>query len=623
VSHRQRSADTRSCGSDPDGFHALLVVPPFALADRPSLSVHVLQACARAAGFRVGVEYVNLHLAAAIGPSLYDAICRVHSHRIFLGERFFCQAAFGGELLGSDHHHLESRLRSIRDARDHGLSWSDYRAAAAGAAAWLRRTAETIVGIGAPVVGATSSFQQTGAAVGLLDHVKRLDPSVITILGGANCAGEMAAAIAPISASIDFVFSGDCEASFPDFLARLRIGRPPGDRIVRGAPCRDLDLMPTPDYSEFFEQLSRWLPDARRGDVWLPYESSRGCWWGQRRRCSFCGLNTVEARFRTKPAARVVRDLSLLEARHPECRVAMTDNVMPRSFFTSLIPMLAQSGSRQRIFYELRAGATLAQMAALQRARVTTVQAGIEALAPGLLRLLSKGVTPAENIALLRYGRSLKIAVLWNMLYEIPGDTVQDYESTAALLPLIRHLAPPRSLGAVSIDRFSRYFESPEDFGITNVEPFEEYSGCFPPASDLAGLAYYFDGDFASGSRDHPEIIDRIDREITTTRRLWEDSAGPPLLHVHRLGNTSYLLTDSRGVAAGHRHRMIDADQACAALAHGPAIPRSAVDWAIRRKVAVLIEDRYIPLATAAPELLAFFEDRSRRTAREVVPAAS
>jgi hypothetical protein len=41
-------------------YDALILVPPFFELRYPSLGAHVLQACARAAGFRVRVFYANL-----------------------------------------------------------------------------------------------------------------------------------------------------------------------------------------------------------------------------------------------------------------------------------------------------------------------------------------------------------------------------------------------------------------------------------------------------------------------------------------------------------------------------------------------------------------------------------
>ena len=54
---------------------ALIIVPPFAGLDRPSLGVHVLQACAKARGVTVSVLYANLLLGGEVGEPTYQAVC--------------------------------------------------------------------------------------------------------------------------------------------------------------------------------------------------------------------------------------------------------------------------------------------------------------------------------------------------------------------------------------------------------------------------------------------------------------------------------------------------------------------------------------------------------------------
>jgi ribosomal peptide maturation radical SAM protein 1 len=433
----------------------------------------------------------------------------------------------------------------------------------------------------------------------------------------------MAEGIVSVAPSVDFVFCGDGEVSFPRFLRRVKEDDVPRDRIIIGESCTDLDAIPTLDYSEYFDQLEEIAPDFPRDDIWLPYETSRGCWWGQHRRCTFCGLNSLDATFRASSPSRVNRDLTEIEKRYPTRRVAMADNVMPKTVFDSLIPQLVGRRSGLRFFFELRAGLSLAHMRSLAQAGVTTVQFGIEALSPTLLKRLDKGTTPSQNIASLRYGRALRIAVLWNLLYEVPGDTVEEYELTAELLPLISHLAPPYALIAVSIDRFSRYHERPEGFGIDNLRPFEEYAEVYPEDAEIEKLAYYFDGDYSSGSRDHPEIIELVDREIEATRARWMAPAGPPVLHVSRLGETTFVLRDTRGVAPGKENRLVTADQAMAALAGGPAVPTAAIEWAIEHRAAVRIGHRWVPLATADADLLSYFEERSQDAVRPVASASA
>ena len=53
-----------------------------------------------------------------------------------------------------------------------------------------------------------------------------------------------------------------------------------------------MDEVPAPDYDEYFDSLavSPLQHDLLR-DVRILYESARGCWWGEKNHCTFCGLN--------------------------------------------------------------------------------------------------------------------------------------------------------------------------------------------------------------------------------------------------------------------------------------------------------------------------------------------
>src|SRR6516165_8740115 len=86
------------CSVCPKG-DVLIIVPPFADFDRPALGPHVLQACAREAGFEVRVLYANLLLAEEIGAQTYLALCYAPT-ALLMGERFFAATAYGVPSLG-------------------------------------------------------------------------------------------------------------------------------------------------------------------------------------------------------------------------------------------------------------------------------------------------------------------------------------------------------------------------------------------------------------------------------------------------------------------------------------------------------------------------------------------
>jgi ribosomal peptide maturation radical SAM protein 1 len=597
---------------------ALLVVPPFGGVDRPSLAAHLLQACASRAGFRTPVLYANMALARLMGDMEYEAVCFAETSAL-LGERFFASWAYGLPPFGRDDPRIEASITDL--SGKFSLSADSLRQFERGIGDWVSRLAATIVAAGYRVVGCSSTFEQTAASVAILNAVKAAAPDTITILGGANCEGEMAEGILTLGARIDYVFSGESEQTFPQFLRDIAAGNFPRDRIISGAPCRDLDSLPLPDFSEYFQQRDALMPESpfATGDqLWLPYEGSRGCWWGQKHHCTFCGINGEGMQFRQRSADRVIADLRALLERHGVRRICMTDNIMPHTFFRTLVPRLGQEVAGLHIFYEQKANLRLEQVVALKNAGVAVIQPGIEALSTDLLRLMDKGVTARQNIALLRYARSVGLDVSWNLLYAFPGDREEWYRETLAMIPYLRHLAPPSGPCHLSIDRFSPYFFASSRYGVEKVRPMDSYFSVLPDGADVKKVAYHFLATYESGSRVNAPLVQALEEALEAWRKAWEAASedtdsNAPTLGVVQISGDEYILVDYRGIEGQRAVQFLDRDQAGAVLVQSPlSADTPSTEWARANHMALALDGWHVPLATAAPKVLAGFEESRR-----------
>lgn len=580
---------------------ALIILPPFAPLEMPSLGVHILQSCGRKAGFEVKVLYANIAFAAEIGESNYQAISRNLTVDL-LGEKVFSLAAYGPTQSGS------SGLSSHSNDSGMAIRLGELKQIAI---SWAESFSEAIVDCDFKVIGCSTIFNQTAASLALLKRIKRRRPEILTIIGGTNCENDMAEGIISLSAAIDYVFSGESEESFTSFLRDIREDRRPSDRIIQGRLCMNLEAIPTPEFSDYYTQMSSWLPDSSvyaSEDVWLPYESSRGCWWGQKHPCTFCGIEREKMKFRQKSADRVIEDLKKLLAVHPTKKVALSDFIMPYNFFKTLLPRLRSELPDTHIFYEIRSSISLGDVVALRDGGIRIVQAGVESLSTSCLKLMNKGTTARQNISLLRYLRSADLAVEWNLLYALPGDRIEEYANMVTMLPLLRHLHPPTGLIPIYIERFCSYFEEPEKYGISNLRPRDAYSDVLPEGTDIAKIAYYFEADYESESIDNVEVMKSLHDEIRRWRGSWQLNGAPPALAITELGDDRFLMLDSRQLPGTRELTILSRDQASVALAGlGPG-SQDELDWAIEKKLVLELDRRYVPLATARPDLLSKFE---------------
>ena len=583
-----------------DRRDALIIVPPFREAHWPALGVHLLQAEAQRAGFNVSILYANLLFAHAIGIDTYHEMASADF--LLFGEYCFRAAAFGrGDSVGTlavDEAEFSTMSKFVK------FDYSFFSQINRIAPEWCDELCTAIADSALPIVGCTTSFDQTCPSLAILRRIKELNPQTVTILGGANCDGEMADGILTATDSIDYVFAGESEKAFVSFLGEMSSGKPPPTRVIRSRPNMRLNELAVPTYHDFFEQRKTILPDFSPRTVWIPYETSRGCWWGDKHNCTFCGLNAEGMGFREKTPDVVMRDLRQIAQNYDTRFVMMTDNIMPYSYFKSVLPRLAAGETSKLVmFYEQKANLSLEKVELLRAAGVLLIQPGIEALSTPLLKLMKKGVRASQNIALLRYARAVDVGVVWNLMGAFPGDRIEWYRDTLEILRHIGHLSPPSNYRPVLLERFSPYHSAPESFGVSNIRPMPHYHRLFPATSDIEKIAYFFLADYASESASDETVKQEIDQAVLSWRRQWLGDAVPQL-HVTKITDSDYVLYDTRGLAGIREMEFIDAEQAYVALWGDRSASSRAVEWAMRRSACLEIDGEVVPLATADPKLI-------------------
>jgi ribosomal peptide maturation radical SAM protein 1 len=371
---------------------------------------------------------------------------------------------------------------------------------------FIDRTSAKIAARAPDVVGFTTTFAQNAAALGAAQGVRPRPPHPVIVFGGANCDGSQGAALHRNFPFVDFVVRGEGERAFPHVLAAIQ-GRgdvsrisglcwrsPSGESVanpMEAAPLPPETLVP-PDFGDYFDQHARSVAGTW-AEPRLIVESSRGCWWGAKHHCKFCGLNGSFMEFRSKSPARFAGELLDLVKRHRILDVWVTDNILDMTYLSSLAPRLAESGYDLRLSYEIKSNLNREQLTALYLAGISYVQPGVENLSSRVLRLMDKGVTGCQNVRLLRDAETVGVNMNWNYLYGFPGETDEDYNEVIDQVPALQHLTPPFSPTRVKAERFSPYFNRP-DLGFGGLRPAAHYRYIYDlPESELAELVYIFD----------------------------------------------------------------------------------------------------------------------------------
>ena len=485
-----------------------LVSMPFVSARSPSIQLGLLKPLAESHGFPVETFHLNLELADQIGDERYELLCQFRGPLI--GDWLFSVAAFGTDAPDPDGALLEELGADLPS----GLVAVD------GDRGWLRKLRDDLIPLYLDrmvelvdwsrfsVVGFTSTFQQNAASFALASAVKRRWPHVTTLFGGANFEGDMGRELVRSIDAVDLAISGEADVAFGRLLVVLsEHGDPtsvPGVLAARDgtvvvgpepSPFERLDELPVPDYQEFFDRAQRLgaVSETDHRPVTLPFESARGCWWGAKRHCTFCGLNGSTMAFRAKRPERVAAELAELTKRHGRFHFAAVDNILERAYLDELFPRLAATGTTYNIFYEVKASLSPAELRTLRAAGVQHIQPGIESLSSRVLGLMRKGTRASTNVNLLRWARHYGIYVTWNVLWGFPGETEEDYRHQADLMRSLVHLQPPGGGSRIWMERFSPIFSDRETFPATVVRANASYRYVYPAGVDLDKVAYFFE----------------------------------------------------------------------------------------------------------------------------------
>lgn len=375
------------------------------------------------------------------------------------------------------------------------------------------------------VIGISTTFLQNLPALALAKYVKNRWPEKRVILGGANCDGEMGPALLANFPFLDFAFSGEADFRFGDFLESLTPGAEP--RVIPGmhsrnpdgsprlgppaSPIEQLDSLPIPDFEDYAAEWEIGGHSAAHSKMILALESSRGCWWGARQHCTFCGLNASGMAHRAKSAGRFLDEVAAVTSRYRTRYLYMADNILPMEFYDRFMERMRETGIRLNFFYEIKSNVRRQHVEKMAAAGVTYVQPGIESLSTRVLELMRKGVTGIQNVTYLRLAREHGILSMYSILAGFPGENPEDYAAMVRQFPRLVHLQPPMSMAEVEFHRFSPYHSHPEQFGL-ELRPSWHYGMLYPlEESEIARIAYIFEGAQPFGDREYLRpVIDAI-----------------------------------------------------------------------------------------------------------------
>lgn len=501
-------------------MRALLIHPPISRPGLADLALEILADIAQHAGWEVAKLFGQLHQ-----PDYFTSenVELLHVPGLLSANYFGVSETDLADALGEAYHYDFSRMAPHhykgRSARIEDEIFEAILAAQEAAESAIQAYPAGHF----DVVAITVSFdaQKVPAAV-MARAAKRKYPNCTTVAGGSALNERMGPAFLEHFPDFDYVVQGDAEVTWRQFLDKIEKGHPDptpgllyrtqeGTVKASAAPPLAPALIPrgAPDYREFFDQCTR-----KGVTPYLTLESSRGCWWGHKHQCRFCGIAAVSEEYRTKDPEVVFGEIEALWDQFQPPIIYFVDAILPRSLQKELLPRIRDTWSGRRdscLFYEVKSNLKRKEIRELSDAHVWSVQPGIESLSQHSLDLMGKGVTVLQQINFLKWATAYGIRPIWSLLCGFPGESSEDIGAILELIPSIEHLAPPAGVNRMLLYRESPLYEDPTSYGLRQLSPL---------ASDR--VAYQCDEEqaLALSYKFHYEVESQDDEWLEAMRRL-------------------------------------------------------------------------------------------------------
>ncbi|MCK6494164.1 MAG: RiPP maturation radical SAM C-methyltransferase [Nitrospira sp.] len=518
-----------------DQARVALVNMPFSFSKYPSIQLGTLSALLKSKGIDVDCHHLNVRFAHHIGVELYEAICE---KRALFGEWLFSYLLFRDNPKRAEYPRVFKPVLE-QMARASGRPISFFEEMAARTAPQFLTAAMTSVDWGQyRVVGFTSTFDQNVASLTMAKLIKDLYPDVRIVFGGANFDGEMGLEYFRAFPFIDHVVVGEGEVAFPALVTHVLTDSsdpyPKGVTYRQGGEVRfepnphlftEFAQTGPPDYDDYYHLLAELGTETSRGlDRVLLYEGSRGCWWGEKHHCTFCGLNAQSMKFRAKSSEQVAREMAYLSSRYDTTRFRLVDNIIDMKYVENLFGRFAQDRRDLDVFIETKSNLQKSQIKLLAAGGVKCMQPGLESLSLAQLRAMDKGVTPMQNLVCLKWCYYYRVAVSWNILLGFPGETNEDYRRQIEIIPSLFHLQPPEGAGKFWLERFSPYYTRPREHGVRITGPGLAYPYVYDGRQvDLMKIAYDFEYELDRWAVD-PDVY----QELVEIVQEWQRRAASP-----------------------------------------------------------------------------------------------
>ncbi len=280
-------------------------------------------------------------------------------------------------------------------------------------------------------------------------------------------AAALARALGPFDSAVCY----EGETALLRLVEAVEAGREPvgipnvvakGHALCPGGTLEDLRALPPPDFDGL--PLDKYLSPA----LVLPYDPTRGCYWGV---CTFCHYGLAEkgtAPYKEREVSAAVGHLRALAERHDTRYFYLSqDSVAPKTLL-KLADALAEAGAGLRWATDLKPEKYLTAERAerLKRGGALACALGVESASPRVLKMINKGAPITVVSDVIERLHAAGVGVEAMCFTDFPTETGREALATVDYLGAQRERVSLFILGQFDLTPGSIVAQRPAEFGL-------------------------------------------------------------------------------------------------------------------------------------------------------------
>ncbi len=204
----------------------------------------------------------------------------------------------------------------------------------------------------------------------------------------------------------------------------------------------------------------------------MPYQSSRGCYWGK---CSFCDQDFGQ-NYNIKNTDKIISEFKEMKEKYDISYFEFIDESVSPNSLKALSEEILKNDLKLNFFTDARLETDFTQdiLNNAYKAGLRMLLWGLESGSENVMKLINKGIDLNKRFEIMQRAKN---AGIWNfafIFFGFPTETVDDAILTVRMLVNNSDTIDSYGRSIYTMGRHSKLADSPEKYGITKIYPAEE-----------------------------------------------------------------------------------------------------------------------------------------------------